>query len=81
MNPFEDLAAEYFVIVNDENQHSLWPSSLEVPDGWTIVFGGAAREQCIHFIESSWLDMRPTSLTCSSMLAGMRQSRANGGLI
>jgi len=32
-NPFEDPDAGYLVLVNDENQHSLWPVSVTVPDG------------------------------------------------
>jgi uncharacterized protein YbdZ (MbtH family) len=42
-NPFEDPDAEYLTLVNDEGQHSLWPTFAEVPAGWTAVFGPAAR--------------------------------------
>lgn len=38
-NPFENDDAPYFVLVNDEGQHSLWPTFAEVPAGWRIVFG------------------------------------------
>jgi MbtH protein len=61
-NPFEDPDARYFVLVNDENQHSLWPVFADVPDGWQVIFGEAGRQECLDFIEKSWTDMRPASL-------------------
>jgi uncharacterized protein YbdZ (MbtH family) len=62
MNPFEDANASYLVLVNDEGQHSLWPAFAKVPDGWDVVHGEAARQDCLEFIEKSWQDMRPKSL-------------------
>ena len=61
-NPFEDPDAGYLVLVNDENQHSLWPVSVTVPDGWKTVFGEAGRQECLDYVERSWTDMRPKSL-------------------
>lgn len=61
-NPFEDANANYLVLVNDEGQHSLWPTFVDVPNGWTITFGEASRPDCIEYIEKSWTDMRPRSL-------------------
>jgi MbtH protein len=61
-NPFEDPDASYLVLVNDENQHSLWPVFVDVPDGWTTLFGEASRDECLEYIEKSWTDMRPKSL-------------------
>jgi MbtH protein len=61
-NPFEDPDAEYLVLVNAENQHSLWPVFAAVPDGWETVFGKAGRQDCLDYIEKSWTDMRPKSL-------------------
>lgn len=40
-NPFEDPDSEYFVLINAEGQHSLWPVFAEVPAGWEAVFGRA----------------------------------------
>lgn len=62
-NPFEDPDASYLVLVNDEGQHSLWPIFAEVPSGWRVIFGEAGRQECLDFIEESWTDMRPKSLT------------------
>ena len=36
-NPFEDPDANYFVLINDEGQHSLWPEFIEVPAGWRVA--------------------------------------------
>lgn len=61
-NPFEDPDSRYYVLVNDEGQHSLWPTFSPVPAGWEVVFGDAARQECLDHIEASWTDMRPKSL-------------------
>ncbi|GGV23184.1 MbtH family protein [Streptomyces spectabilis] len=69
-NPFEDADGTYVVLVNDEGQHSLWPTFADVPAGWTKVFGEAGRTECLEFVEQSWTDMRPASLI-SAMEAGV----------
>ena len=61
-NPFEDEQAAYRVLVNHENQHSLWPEFADVPTGWTTTFGPAPRAKCVEYIEQNWTDMRPASL-------------------
>jgi MbtH protein len=61
-NPFEDEDANYFVLINDEGQHSLWPVFVDVPDGWEVIFGEDGRQACLDFIEKNWTDMRPKSL-------------------
>jgi MbtH protein len=61
-NPFEDENATYHVLVNEEGQHSLWPSFKEVPKGWTIVHRSDSRATCLEFINQNWTDMRPSSL-------------------
>ncbi|MEV3907971.1 MbtH family protein [Streptomyces canus] len=61
-NPFDDDTLEHFVLVNDEGQHSLWPAFAEVPAGWTVVHGRAARQECLEYVEQHWTDMRPKSL-------------------
>jgi MbtH protein len=61
-NPFEDEDANYFVLINDEGQHSLWPIFADVPDGWAVIFGEDKRQTCLDFIEKNWTDMRPNSL-------------------
>lgn len=62
VNPFEDPDAMYFVLINEEGQHSLWPVFADVPDGWEVIFGEAGRQECLDFVERNWTDMRPRSL-------------------
>ena len=61
-NPFENEDGTYFVLVNDEGQHSLWPVCVNVPEGWNVTFGAASRQDCLDYTETSWVDMRPKSL-------------------
>ncbi len=61
-NPFEDNDATYLVLVNHENQHSLWPSRLDVPAGWRVAHQEDTRDACLAYIETNWTDMRPQSL-------------------
>jgi MbtH protein len=61
-NPFEDEDGTYHALVNDEGQYSLWPTFVEVPDGWTIAHEAGTRAECLAFIEENWTDMRPKSL-------------------
>lgn len=61
-NPFEDENGVYHVLVNEEGQHSLWPSFIEVPAGWTIIHESDSRAACLEFINQHWTDMRPKSL-------------------
>ncbi|MFF7176813.1 MbtH family protein [Streptomyces pseudovenezuelae] len=61
-NPFEDDDADYLVLVNDENQHSIWPAHLPVPGGWRTVHGPEPRQECLAYVDREWTDMRPRSL-------------------
>lgn len=61
-NPFDDEDGRFFVLVNDEDQHSLWPTFSEVPQGWRVVFGEDTRAACLEYVEKNWTDMRPRSL-------------------
>jgi MbtH protein len=61
-NPFEDENGTFHVLINDEGQYSLWPSFVDVPDGWTIVRNSESRAACLEYIDQHWTDMRPKSL-------------------
>jgi uncharacterized protein YbdZ (MbtH family) len=61
-NPFDEDNGSFFVLVNDEEQHSLWPVFADAPAGWRVVFGEASRAACLDFIEGNWTDIRPKSL-------------------
>lgn len=61
-NPFDDENGRFHVLVNDEEQHSLWPSFVDVPDGWRVVFGETDRASALEYVEANWTDLRPKSL-------------------
>lgn len=61
-NPFEDEDGDFLVLVNHEDQYSLWPSFRDVPAGWKAVGPRGKRQVCLDWIETTWTDMRPRSL-------------------
>ncbi|MFF9785281.1 MbtH protein [Streptomyces sp. SceaMP-e96] len=61
-NPFEDADGTYLVLVNDEGQHSLWPSFVEVPAGWQVALKETDRQSALDYVNENWTDMRPKSL-------------------
>jgi MbtH protein len=67
-NPFDDEDGTFYVLINDEEQHSLWPTFAPVPAGWTVAFGENTRAECLAYVEENWADIRPKSLRDS--LAG-----------
>ncbi|GAA2372531.1 MbtH family protein [Dactylosporangium salmoneum] len=50
------------VVVNDEEQYSIWATGRELPDGWRAEGFAGTREECLAHIEAVWTDMRPRSL-------------------
>ena len=61
-NPFDDENGNFSVLVNAEGQCSLWPTALEVPDGWEPRGPTGNRAECLAWIDANWTDMRPKSL-------------------
>jgi MbtH protein len=61
-NPFEDDKGEYVVVVNSEEQYSIWPAFKEIPLGWSTAGKSGSRKECLDWIEEVWTDMRPKSL-------------------
>jgi MbtH protein len=70
-NPFEDEEGVYLVLVNEENQHSLWPAVIAVPDGWAVAHDRDTRKNCLDYVETHWTDMRPASLIAAMEGAAM----------
>ncbi|WP_436762669.1 MbtH family protein [Streptosporangium sp. V21-05] len=52
----------YVVVVNDEEQYSLWPHDRDLPAGWAATGATGGRDDCLAHIERVWTDMRPRSL-------------------
>ncbi|HZR41059.1 MAG TPA: MbtH family protein [Ktedonobacteraceae bacterium] len=52
----------YRVVVNHEEQYSIWPTYLENPLGWKDAGKTGLKEECLAFVKEVWTDMRPLSL-------------------
>ena len=52
----------YKVVVNHEEQYSIWLADRETPLGWKDVGKKGAKKECLEYIEEVWTDMRPLSL-------------------
>jgi MbtH protein len=52
----------YRVVVNHEEQYSIWPTDREIPLGWRDVGKSGPKPDCLAYIKEVWTDMRPLSL-------------------
>jgi len=50
------------VVINIEQQYSIWPSYKSLPNGWENVGFEGEKDNCLDFIKKNWTDMRPASL-------------------
>lgn len=60
-NETEDNAI-YKVVVNHEEQYSIWPAERENPPGWRDAGKTGNKPQCLEYVQEVWTDMRPLSL-------------------
>ena len=52
----------YCVVMNQEEQYSIWPADREKPLGWKGVGKTGTKAECLAYIKEVWTDMRPLSL-------------------
>ena len=52
----------YTVVVNTEEQYSIWPTDRDIPSGWRAVAKIGPRDECLSYITEVWTDMRPLSV-------------------
>lgn len=52
----------YSVVVNDEDQHSIWPTDRQPPTGWRVAEVSGSKADCLDHISTVWTDMHPRSL-------------------
>ncbi|HYG60345.1 MAG TPA: MbtH family protein [Symbiobacteriaceae bacterium] len=52
----------YQVVVNHEEQYSIWPADRELPLGWNGAGKQGTKAECLEWIKEVWTDMRPLSL-------------------
>ncbi|MFY4721406.1 MbtH family protein [Streptomyces sp. LaBMicrA B280] len=53
---------EYAVVVNVEEQYSIWPTHQDIPAGWRALDFRGEKAECLSYIERTWTDMRPQSM-------------------
>jgi MbtH protein len=58
----QDDKPPYKVVVNHEEQYSIWPASRENALGWRDAGKNGTKEECLAYIREAWTDMRPLSL-------------------
>ncbi|GAA4473375.1 hypothetical protein GCM10023170_094390 [Phytohabitans houttuyneae] len=67
----DDDTRRYLVVLNDEEQYSIWPADRDLPPGWRGDGFGGLKADCLAHIGEVWTDMRPLSLRRS-----MEQARS-----
>lgn len=53
---------DYCVVVNEEEQYSIWLAGTDPPPGWRSVGVSGSKPECLAHVEEVWTDMRPLSL-------------------
>jgi MbtH protein len=61
-NAEQDDDRTYVVVINDEEQYSIWLAHKPIPNGWRAVGPQGKKAECLDYIEKNWTDMRPASL-------------------
>ena len=62
MSDDREDTTRYQVVVNHEEQYSIWPADRELPLGWKAAGKSGTKEECLAYIKEVWTDMRPLSL-------------------
>ena len=52
----------YNVVVNEEEQYSIWPADMTIPYGWREAGKQGLKPECLEYVKEVWTDMRPLSL-------------------
>ena len=61
-NEYDTSDLPHIVLINHEEQYSLWRADLDIPKGWKQVFGPESHDACMKYVDEVWTDMRPLSL-------------------
>lgn len=59
---FDSESTVFQVVINHEEQYSIWPDYKPVPEGWKAVGVQGDKATCLEHIREAWTDMRPKSL-------------------
>ncbi|CAN5483145.1 MbtH family protein [soil metagenome] len=59
---FDDETITFEVVLNHEEQYSIWPADRDIPAGWRKAGKQGLKAECLTYINEVWTDMRPLSL-------------------
>jgi uncharacterized protein YbdZ (MbtH family) len=60
--PSQPAEVRYLVVINHEDQYSIWPEGRDIPPGWSATGVAGTKAECLADIDEVWTDMRPRSL-------------------
>jgi MbtH protein len=75
-----DAQIQYLVVINDEEQYSIWAADREIPAGWHATGVSGPRDECLAHIGEVWTDMRPRSLRLAMAASADAASKTVGKL-
>lgn len=76
MSPGDE--GDYKVVLNHEEQYSVWPRDRENPPGWRDEGFSGSKDDCLSHIGETWTDMRPLSVR-EAMVGTSREDTASVG--
>lgn len=77
---WDDEDTIFEVVINHEEQYSIWPTYREIPNGWRAVGKSGKKQECLDHIDRVWTDMRPASLRRHMEAEALRsEDDATGG--
>jgi len=62
MSIMDSEETTFHVVLNHEEQYSIWPTTQVIPSGWREAGKTGNKRECLDYIEQHWTDMRPLSL-------------------
>jgi MbtH protein len=62
----DDDTTTFNVVMNYEEQYSIWPVDRQLPGGWRLAGKAGSKAECLSYIDEVWTDMRPLSLRRAS---------------
>lgn len=62
MPKIDDPETRFNVVINHEEQYSIWPEGMPIPAGWQTTGFAGKKPECLEHIKEVWTDMRPLSL-------------------
>ncbi|AKA01175.1 antibiotic synthesis protein MbtH [Streptomyces noursei ZPM] len=58
----EDFEPGYQIVINHEEQYSVWPVNRKIPLGWIVVGAPRTKQECLQYIDEVWTDIMPLSV-------------------